>query len=165
MKDYTIQFVSLKQGTHFYEYSVDNTFFELFDEFEFNSANINVELEFIKQSSMMLLNFSFSGNIDVPCDRCLTDVEVLVEGDEKLIVKFGNEDYNETDEIMVIPENEHEINVAKSIYEFIEINLPQKRVHEDGDCDEETINRLNEFEVKQNDDIDPRWSGLEKLKN
>lgn len=165
LKDYTIQFVSLKQGTHFFEFDADNKFFEEFDDCEFIDSSFKVELEFIKQSTMMLLNFSFNGTITVPCDRCLDDVTIPVEGEEKLIVKFGREEYSDTDEIVILPENEYEINVAQYIYEFIEINIPQRKIHEEGECNVEAIKKLNELEVKNDKDIDPRWSALNNLNN
>lgn len=165
LKDYTIQFVSLKQGTHFFEFDVDNKFFEEFDDCEFIDSTFKVELEFIKQSTMMLLNFSFNGTITVPCDRCLDDVIIPVEGEEKLIVKFGREEYSDTDDIVILPENEYEINVAQYIYEFIEINIPQRKIHEEGECNDEAIKKLNELEVKNDKDIDPRWSALNNLNN
>jgi uncharacterized metal-binding protein YceD (DUF177 family) len=165
LKEYTIQFVSLKLGTHYFEFDVNNKFFEKFDYFEFLATTFKVELAFEKQSTMMLLNFNFSGEITVPCDRCLEDLNIAIAGEEKLIIKFGNEPYDGTDDIVVLPENAYEINVAQYIYEFIEVNIPQKRVHDEGDCNVETINKLNEYTVKNNDNIDPRWSGLDKFNN
>lgn len=165
LKEYIVQFVSLKQGTHYFEFNVDNKFFEEFDCFDFLSSAFKVELAFEKQSTMMLLNFSFSGAITVPCDRCLEDVSIPIHGSEKLIVKFGNEIYDGTDDILIIPENEYEINVAQYIYEFIEINIPQKRAHQEDECDVETMNKLNELSIKNEKNIDPRWSGLDKFNN
>ena len=165
LKDYTIQFVSLKPGTHFFEYEVDNKFFEEFDFSELLDATFKVELAFEKKSTMMLLNFNFSGEITVPCDRCLENLTIDVEGEEKLIVKFGDEPYDGTDDIVILPENAYEINVAQYIYEFIEVNIPHKRAHDEDECDVEAINKLNEYKVKNNDKIDPRWSGLDKFNN
>jgi DUF177 domain-containing protein len=164
LSDYNIQFVGLKEGTHFFEFEIDNTFFEEFDCNDFLKATFKVDLEFIKRSTMLLLNFNFNGEITVPCDRCLDKVDVQVEGEETLIVKFGNEDYNETDEILVIPEQENELNVAKYIYEFIELNIPQKRVHQEGFCNPDAIKELEKVENKSEQDIDPRWAGLNDLK-
>ena len=94
LSEYNIKFEGLKQGTHFFEFDVDNKFFEKFDCFEFAKSALNVELEFKKQSTMMVLTFIFSGTVTVPCDRCLDDVDVDVDGEEKLVVKFGNEKYD-----------------------------------------------------------------------
>ncbi|MCB9174638.1 MAG: DUF177 domain-containing protein [Flavobacteriales bacterium] len=165
LKDYTIQFVSLKQGTHHFEFSVDNKFFEQLDCDDFIDSNFKVELEFIKQSTMMLLNFSFKGEIIVPCDRCLEDLKMPIKGEDKLIVKFGDTSHNEVDDILILAESEHEINVAHYIYEFIELNIPFRRVHKEADCNAETIKRLNELEVNKTEEIDPRWSALKNINN
>lgn len=165
LKEYTIQFVGLSQGTHYFEYTINNKFFEDLDCHDFIDAAFAVELEFIKRSTMMLLNFSFKGNVVVPCDRCAEDVNMPIEGEEKLIVKFGDTDFNGTDDILILSENEHEINVAHYIYEFIELNIPFKRTHIEGECDVETIKKLKELEVNKTEDIDPRWSTLKNFNN
>ena len=164
LSQYIIQFEGLKEGTHFFEFKLENSFFEEFDCFDFVKATFNVDLEFIKQSTMLLLNISFKGQITVPCDRCLDEVDVVVEGEDGLIVKFGNELYEETEEILVIPFNQYEINIAKYIYEFIEVNIPQKRVHHEGLCNEKVIAELEKVEQKKEIDIDPRWDKLKDIK-
>ena len=165
LKDYTIQFVSLKQGTHHFEFNVDNTFFGQLDCDDFIDSNFKVELEFIKQSTMMLLNFSFKGEIIVPCDRCLDDLKMSIKGEEKLIVKFGDTSLNDIDDILILAEGEHEINVAHYIYEFIELNVPFRKIHKENECDAETIKRLNELEVNKTEEIDPRWLALKNINN
>ena len=87
-----------------------------------------------------------AGTVTVPCDRCLDDVDVEVDGEEKLVVKFGNEEYDQTDEILILPIHEHELNVANYVYEFLNINMPQKRVHEKGLCNHDVIDELEKIE-------------------
>lgn len=163
LSEYNIKFEGLKQGVHFYEFVVDNAFFEEFDAFEFKKSIIYVDLEFKKQSTMLVLTFKFAGTITVPCDRCLDDVDVEVDGEEKLVVKFGNEEYDQTDEILILPIHEHELNVATYVYEFLNINLPQKRVHLDGLCNQQVISELEKIEKKNEIDEDPRWSSLKDI--
>ena len=172
LSDYNIKFEGLKQGIHSFEFDVDNLFFEEFGCFDFKDAAVAVGLEFEKQSTIMVLIFDFFGTVTVPCDRCLDDVEVEVSGEEKLIVKFGNEEYDETDEILVLPMHEYELNVAKHIYEFINVNIPQRRIHSEGLCNQAVIDKLEEVapELKGEDnveneiDVDPRWASLRDLK-
>lgn len=164
LSEYTIQFEGLKQGTHFFEFEVDNKFFEEFDCFDYDDSSFKVNLEFTKQSTMLLLKFEFDGYISVPCDRCLDEVDVDVEGEETLIVKFGNEAYDETEEILVLPNHEYEINVAKYIYEYIQVAMPYKRAHKDGECNREVIKALEKVELKQEKEVDPRWSSLKDIK-
>jgi len=164
LSEYIIKFEGLKQGTHFYEFNVDNKFFEEFDCFEFKKSFFKIDLDFEKQSTMLLLRFNFTGTITVPCDRCLDEVDVNVEGSEKLIVKFGNEEHDETNEILMIPIHEHELNVAKYIYEFINIGLPQKRIHLEDICNQEVIDELEKIEQKNEVESDPRWATLKDIK-
>ncbi len=163
LSEYNIKFEGLKQGIHFFEFNVDNEFFEGFDCFEFDKSSIKVDLEFKKQSTMLILTFNFTGTISVPCDRCLDEVNVDIEGEEKLIVKFGNEDYDQSDEILILPIHEHELNVSNYIYEFINVNLPQKRVHFEGLCNQDVIDELEKIEQKKEIENDPRWSGLKDI--
>jgi len=137
-------------------------FFEDFDCHDFINSIFKIELEFEKQSTMMLLNFNFSGQITVPCDRCLDEVNINIKGAENLIIKFGGEQYNETDDIIIVPENESEINVAKYIYEFIQLNIPQKKIHKKGSCNPNIIKALERVTCKK--ETDPRWSVLNDLK-
>jgi len=162
LKEFTIQFANLKLGAHFYEFEVNNKFFEEFDWLDYTRSQFKVNVELTKQSTMLLLKFDFEGIIAVPCDRCLDEVEINIEGSEQLIVKFGSEEYEETEEILVILEGEYELNIAKYIYEFIQLNVPQKRIHAEGKCNPDVIKKLKSIEKEEV--IDPRWSGLNKLK-
>jgi len=174
LSEFNIKFEGLKQGTHFFEFYVDNTFFEEFDCSDYKDSAIAVGLEFVKQSTIMLLTFDFLGTITVPCDRCLDDVEVEISGEEKLIVKFGNEEYDETEEILMLPIHEFELNVAKHIYEFLNVNMPLKRVHDEELCDQELIAKLDDVAPAANEtvgksedneiDVDPRWASLQDIK-
>lgn len=164
LSDYKIQFEGLKQGTHLFEFEVDNKFFEAFDCFEFDESFFKIALNIEKRSTMMILNFNIEGKIIVPCDRCLDDVELPIKAKEQLIVKFGNESYSDTDDILILSESEHEINVASSIYEFIMLNTPQKRIHGKGKCNKAVIEELEKIEYKEEQDVDPRWETLKNIK-
>ncbi len=50
------------------------------------------------------------------------------------MVKFGHEYAEEGDNLIVIPEEEGEINVAWFMYEFVALSIPMKHVHAPGKC-------------------------------
>lgn len=163
LKDFNIPFVGLKEGFHDFTFNIDGKFFESFEYSEINEGKIHVLISLEKQDRIMIFNFTIEGYVVVPCDRCLTDMEYAVEGKERLLVKFGPEWKEETEEILIIPETDSHIDLSKFIYEYIMLMLPYKRVHPEGEglCDAKMIQKLEHFaEEKQ----DPRWDALKELK-
>ena len=84
-------------------------------------------------------------------------------------MKFGEEFNDDNDEILIIPQGEHQINVAQFIYEMIVLATPKKRIHpgiEDGTLKSDILAKLEELKPKENNnlnEIDPRWEDLKKL--
>lgn len=170
LKEYNIQFVGLAEGQHSFQYSIDNKFFEVFDFNDFNSSNIQVDVLLIKKTTLLELKFDISGSVNVDCDTSLEPFDLKINGTHKLIVKFGPEFNDENDEILVLPHEEYQLNVAQYIYEFIVLSVPIKKVHPkvaDGTLETEALKRLKELEIKKNtaedNTADPRWDKLKNL--
>ncbi|MDD5507476.1 MAG: DUF177 domain-containing protein [Bacteroidales bacterium] len=164
---FVIPFSGLKPGKHEYEFFIDDEFFRHFEYSQIKAGNLKVDLELEKQESMLVLHFVISGTVHVMCDRCLDYYDQPVGGTERLIVKFGETCYEETDEIVVIPSTEHLLDVSHYIYEYIHLLLPYKCVHpndEEGisQCNPEVTGRLPDGRG-ENESVDPRWDALKKL--
>lgn len=174
LKDYGIPFKGLKEGKHLFEYEVGSTFFELFETSLVTNGDVKVKVELNKSSALLTLDFDIDGTVETVCDHCLGSLELSVENTSRIYVKFG-EAYDEpSEELIVLPHEAHEINVAQLMYEFICVSLPIRHVHpddEDGNptCDPEMLDKLDQYlvedehEEEQEDDIDPRWEALKKL--
>ena len=166
-KQYIVKFAGLPVGTHEFEFNINGTFFEQFDESEITEADINVVIVLTKQNNLMQMQFDISGTVNLSCDRCLTDYDFPVEASEELVVRNGNPDES-TDEIMVVNENEGQADVSHYVYEYIMLALPSRRVpceiDEDFDCDYDTLNKLNENSVPEEEKTNPLWDKLNKLK-
>lgn len=163
LKEYVIPFVGLKEGEHDYAFDIDAGFFENFDNSEIIKADVHVDVKLEKQERMLIFDFITTGNMVIPCDRCLADLVVPVKGNDRLIVKFGQEWEEESDEVIVIPEKESHVDLSNFIYEYIMLKLPIQRVHPEdrGLCDPEVIEKLDEHKETH---IDPRWEALKQLK-
>jgi len=161
---FDIPFTGLKLGTHRYQFEIDNAFFDHFEFNQLSDAQFKVEMDLEKQSTMMILHFDLSGRAEINCDTCGEEFVLPVEYKDRIIVKFGDEEMEQSEEIWVIPHHEHKINIAHLIYEFAHLSLPSRRVHPDGECNEEVLERLNDFERHENELKDPRWEGLKKIK-
>ncbi|MGB7842791.1 MAG: DUF177 domain-containing protein [Salinimicrobium sp.] len=173
LKEFTIPFVGLKQGKHSFEYEIDNRFFEHFEYDEFNSANVKVDLLLEKKSTMMELTFKASGTVNIFCDLTNEAYDQPINSELFLVVKFGEVYNDDNEELLILPHGEFEINVQQYIYELIVLAVPSKRVHPgviDGTLQSEVLEKLEELspkekEIKEEEDIDPRWNKLKNLLN
>ena len=113
---------------------------------------------------MLIFNFSIDGLVELPCDRCLAPMELKIGGKERLIVKFGQEWEEETEEVIIMPETDSRIDISVFIYEYIMLMLPYKRVHPEDEnlCDESMMEKLEQHTFEG---PDPRWDALKELKN
>lgn len=182
---YNIPLRNLTEGVHNLEYTLDNQYFKLIGDADsdIRKGQVVIEATVKRVSSTFEFNFSLNGTVTVPCDRCLDDMLIEVDSKNKLIVKFGKEYSEESDEVVVIPEEEGEINIAWFLYEFVTLSIPMKRVHAPGKCNKTMSSKLNKHKAVSTDDdqeddsfdtsddisieeeevTDPRWDALKGL--
>ncbi len=170
MKKFTIPFSGLKQGNHSFAYTIGNEFFEAFDYNEFNTTSIEVKALLKKMSTMMELQITAKGSVNVDCDLTNEPYDQPITSELDLVVKFGEEYNDEDDEILIIPHGEHQINIAQYVFEMLVLAVPQKRVHPgvvDGTLKSELLDRLEELQPKEHKreegNTDPRWDGLKNF--
>ena len=143
-----------------------------------------------KSAQAFELNFQSHGVVVVLCDRCLDEMDQEVTSTDKIFVKFGAEYADEGDNLIIVPEEDGDINVAWIMYEFIALAIPMKHVHAPGKCNKAMSGKLNKYLRTSADDeedlepvdddadatdendvveeveekpIDPRWNELKKL--
>ncbi|WP_343328910.1 DUF177 domain-containing protein [Polaribacter staleyi] len=169
LKEFNIPFVGLKEGIHLFEYEIDNTFFKVFNYDEFESSSVKITLNFIKKSTLFELTFTANGYVEVPCDVSNELYKQDVKAVLPLVVNFGPEFNDDNEEILILPHEAYEFNVAQYIYELIVLSVPNKRVHPkvlDGTMDSEALDKLRELEIKEVktvEETDPRWDKLKNL--
>jgi uncharacterized protein len=176
--EFEIQFSGLKEGKHNFHFEVGDTFFEQLDYSEIEKADLKVDVDFEKRVNMLILNFDIQGKVKVMCDKCTEDFELEIENQEELIYKFGDGE-SDDEKIIIIPETEIEIDVTQPIYELTILAIPSRRVHPEGECNQEMLEAMDNYLMVETDDseqteddsvddtneeIDPRWEELKKLK-
>ena len=183
---YRIDLKGMQESSCSYEFLLDSVFFTNIDGPDIQKGKVKVDLVVKKTSRAFEFSFRTEGIVWVPCDRCLDEMELQVASTDKLMVKFGSEYGEEGDNLIVIPEEDGDINVAWFIYEFIALAIPMKHVHAPGKCNKTMIGKLNkhlrtnqdddaESEFDSSEDIiiedeegteqqaDPRWNELKKI--
>jgi uncharacterized metal-binding protein YceD (DUF177 family) len=84
----------------------------------------------------------------------LDDIEIPIETDSRLIVKLGKEYAEESDEVLVISEDDGTLNLAWFLYEFVALAIPMKHVHPPGKCNRTMTSKLKKHSAKRSDDED-----------
>ncbi len=124
------------------KYDIDDSFFQAIDGLvSHGQIQTTVEVEG-NTRTMFKLHIHSVGQVSVPCDRCLADMQIPIDTDDTLAVKLGD-DYLDEGDVVVIPATDGYIDTAQFIYEFVVLSLPMKRVHEQGQCDEATLRALD----------------------
>ena len=170
--DTIVQFSGLESGRYEYNYTLDNSFFERFKNEELREGEVNFAVVLEKRERLLMFNFAFHGVVKTICDRCLGELEVPVSGEETLCVKFSDTETSDKEDVVILPEGEHQIDLAQWMYEYVAVRMPMQKVHEEGQCDPEMLQYISEErEPSEEDEVremgegetDPRWDALKTL--
>ena len=157
-------------GTHTFEYRLGKEFFAEMESSDILDADLDVNLTVVHKSDVYDMTFDITGEITLECDRCLDEMQQPVDVEYHIVVKYGEEYCDDSDDVIEIPENENYFNVASLIYDTVSLEIPIMHVHPEGECNQEMDAMLNQLEVGAGDDeegdvqeIDPRWAKLKEL--
>lgn len=168
---FKIDLKGLNEAQATFEFKLKKDYFARIDAGEVSGGDVDVKLVVSKSNDRHYkLDFAISGVVTVLCSRCLDDMAQPIETEGHLVAKIG-EDNSQDDEIVTVDENEGMLDTSWFIYEFIALAIPIKHVHAPGKCNHAMIELLEEHCATRSGEeagqqaIDPRWSGLERIKN
>ena len=169
LQEFKIPFVGMKTKLYQFEYLIRGLFFSNFAESDIEKCAIEVKLDIDKRENFFLLTFYIDGTIEMPCDRCMEPFNQSVFGDYEVAVKYKNEDVIETEDedVVYVSKSDDFIDVSELIYEFILLSIPLRCAHPENELGESECNQevLNKLKSTKEENVDPRWAALEKLKN
>ncbi|MDD2961493.1 MAG: DUF177 domain-containing protein [Muribaculaceae bacterium] len=187
-------------GTQLFEFELGQEFFMNMESSEIRKGNVKVTLSVKHSDDIYHLDFEMKGTVYIPCDRCLDDMEHIVDTTYHLCVKYGEEYSEESDEVLIIPETDSYLNVAYMIYDTVILTIPLKHVHPIGKCNKAMSAQLKKHSARKsslddydsddglddifddddsplfdgdeesessredNNETDPRWDALKKIK-
>lgn len=185
--EFKLPLKSMTLGVHEFEYHLDKQFFANMESPDIHDADLNVKLSVNHKNDVYDMTFVISGEIVLLCDRCLDDLQFPIESNYHIVVEYGEDYSDDSDELLIIPESDNYLNVAYMIYDTVSLAIPIKHVHPQGQCNKamsamlkkhRAIAANDEAEIDDNlideiegadgvgdEDIDPRWSELKKLKD
>ncbi|MBD5192209.1 MAG: DUF177 domain-containing protein [Bacteroidales bacterium] len=185
--EYKLMLKSMPKGVNEFVYKLGKQFFVNMENNDVRDANLTVDLAVNNTGDFYDLTFAVEGEVTVLCDRCLDDLVLPIETSYHVVVKYG-ENYNDSsDELLEIPESDNYLNVAYMIYDTVMLAIPIKHVHPMGKCNramsallkkhrsganagEDTAledQLIDEIDSMDSADVetptDPRWDELKKL--
>lgn len=170
---YNIEFKGLSEGLHNFEFKVDDAFFIHFEGSLVEKGDVVVAAELEKRSAFIKVHLKMKGWLELTCDRCLDNYRQKVKNETELFVKFGEKEFDEAENVIWVLPEEHQINLAQIIYEYVSLSIPLRHVHPknakgERECNPEMIEKLKKythFDDDENTSVDPRWNALKNLGN
>lgn len=170
-REYEIQFVGLKPGVHEFEYRIDDSFFEEFQEQDFRNCKALVKLILEKNSgSFMILRFQTGGSLEVTCDRCNSNLPLQLFDEFVVTVKMVEEpdamnEQEEDPDVYYISKGESHLDVKGWLYEFINLSIPMQKTCEYEEmngpyCNPAAKDLLNNLRTEDESRENPIWKDL-----
>lgn len=170
MGGFSVNIIGLSSGVHEFKYRLGKSFFDEFGRDLLEEGNFEATVLLNKNETFIEGTFSFKGIARLVCDRSLDTFDYPMDATHKIVFKYGSEETEVTDEIIIIPHNKASLNIGQYLYEFVGLAIPMKRLHpkfrEQEDEEDGTEGKIIYSSTTENEGaIDPRWEKLKKLKN
>jgi uncharacterized protein len=173
LKAYRINIVGLSNKVHHFDFEIGSDFFRQYGADLLEEGSFTVHIDLNKQETFLEADFEIKGVAKLICDRSLEPFDYPIKNHHKMVFKYGEEDQELTDEIVVINREAVSLEVGQYIYEFIALAIPMKKLHpkfkDEEENDDEVEGKIiytsgSGEDKNDNEDIDPRWEQLKKLK-
>ena len=170
LKQFSIPIKGLKTGFSEYDFKIEKAFFEQFEDTLIQSGNVDAHFSIEKRPDFFELVFEISGTVKADCDRCLKEIDLPISSEERLLLKYSEQEAEEELDVIYITSDQTYFNIAKYIYEFISLAVPMVKVFdcqqkEPFPCDQEMLNRLkipDQSETGKSEN--PTWDALKDIK-
>jgi uncharacterized metal-binding protein YceD (DUF177 family) len=160
--EFIIPIGGLSNGLHDYTFTIEDSFFANFEYSLIKHGKVVVNLELDKRIGVYELNFELEGEVHTECDRCSEPLALDVASEERLLIKFAEEESEELDVVYILTGTQ-ELSVAKFIYEFVHLAVPFVKTHEN--IGERCSQIIDEFLSAENDVTEEQSSVWDSLKD
>ena len=171
---YSFEVPKLRDGENTEQYEVDSSFFHEFENSVLSEGKLDVVATIVKYQRHLDVTFQFNGHVVLNCDRCLEPYDEALDFSQRVVYAYDEDLEFDTDEVVLIDENNPYLYVGKDLYDFLVLQVPLRKVPspEVHTCPESVLKMLGLVEseeeevseVEEEEEIDPRWAALKKLK-
>lgn len=149
---YKVQLAQLPDGHFEQDFVCDTEFFKNMEHPSIHNADVKVHLDLEKRHDVYDCTFHCKGTVQVPCDRCLDLMDIDIDTEYHIMVKYGETFNDESDDILEIPFSNPYLNVAYMLYDTIVLGIPMRCVHPLGKCNRAMAAALNKHKAHGGDD-------------
>lgn len=156
------------KGSQSFDFKVDKGFLEEFGNDFVLDVDCDVHVDEEKKGSWIEVLCKIKGTVVVECDRCLDPLPVEVDQEQLLVVRFDSDPQTveeEDDNVLILPEDQTELDLGQTVYDFICLSIPIVKVHPEGQCNPDMMARLKELEAEEQPERNAPFSGLKDLLN
>ena len=119
-------------------------FFDSFENEEIFDADLQIRILVEKSGRYIGVDCDIEGEVTVECDRCLDMLDMPIETQVRLSVKFGEDEASEISqdgerEIVFVKEDEAELDMRQIVYDYACLALPMQRTHGPGGCNPDAM--------------------------
>ncbi len=134
----------LAAGESRFSWHAGKKFFDSYGNPDILDAGVDIEVVVEKSGRYLGVDCSLEGSVTVECDRCLDELDLPVETQVMLSVKYGSEENSDAHqegerEVIFIPQDEAELDLSQIIYDYVCLSLPMQRTHGPGGCNPEAM--------------------------
>ena len=122
-----------------FDFIVGNDFFVSFEDTDIQDGNVNADLILTKNNSDLLIEIIIDGYVSLICDRCLEIYQQDVYFEDEVFINTINFDDKENN-VISFDKNRFNVNVARLIYDSVQLSLPIKHTHPEDKNDNPTCN-------------------------
>lgn len=169
-QDFAVNIVGLSQKAHHFDYEFGDDFFGHYGQSILEKGQFKADVTLTKGETMIEGRFQIKGTAKLVCDRSLEPFDYPMDIDQTILFKYGQEDKELSDEIVMISRDRASLDIGQYLYELVVVNVPMKRLHPrfgQDDLEESEIQLVYSSpttEKENKEEIDPRWEKLKKLK-
>ncbi|MCB0506975.1 MAG: YceD family protein [Chitinophagales bacterium] len=170
LQEYYLPHAGLKKGVHEFTYELTEKFFSNFEDALIEKCDVQVNVTLDNRQEPLVIELDFDGTIWSECDRCTAPIPLSIHTSQIVYVKYKmDEDWRADDdrEIIFVARDDQYLDITSLFYDIIHVSIPVHRVcdkpGETEYCDKEIVNILEK--KQENKKADPRWEGLNKLKD
>lgn len=160
--------ISLKQlenNVSEFSYQLDDAFYQGLDQQDIKGGLVQAKVVIKKVVDAYDITLIQEGTIWIECQRCLDNMPWRIATQDHLVVKYGDDPTEETDELVVLSEQDM-LDVGWFLFEFAALTIPICPTHQEGECNPEMEAKLQQYAPGEKPDtIDPRWEQLKSLIN